>query len=269
MTPTATIVDSYRLSHMQQGMLFHHLLAPNAGADIEQMIIDLPELLDLPAFAQAWQTTMQQHEVLRTAFRWEGLPEPRQDLYDEVTLPLQEHDWRTLAADELGRRFQTWLAADRSAGFALDQPPLARLNLFHLAGATARVVWTFHHILLDGRSFPIVLRDLFTVYEAVRAGQTVTLAPTTPYKQFVEWLHAVDLAPAESFLAATATWIYRSDTVGDRYIGHGTGRCQRLRRRRELALRRVDQRSARAGKTSRRHHEHAGARRVGAAAQPV
>ena len=199
MIRTATVVDSYRLSPMQQGMLFHHLFAPDSGADIEQMIIGLPEPLDEAAFQAAWQATMARHEVLRSAFRWEGLAEPVQDVYEEAPLPLQTHDWRQLEESEQSERFKAWLATDRTAGFDVASPPLARLTVFRLDDARTRVVWTFHHLLLDGRSFPIVLKDVFAVYEAARAGEELALPPATPYKDYIEWFHNLDLGPAETY----------------------------------------------------------------------
>ncbi|MCA9985188.1 MAG: hypothetical protein KDE59_12865, partial [Anaerolineales bacterium] len=199
MIRTATVVDSYRLSPMQQGMLFHHLFAPDSGADIEQMIIGLPEPLDMAAFETAWQATLARHEVLRSAFRWEGLAEPVQDVYDEVPLPLTEHDWRALDESEQNEQFKAWLAADRTAGFDVALPPLARLTVFRLADDQTRVVWTFHHLFLDGRSFPIVLKDVFAVYEAARSGEELELPPATPYKDYIDWFHNLDLKPAERY----------------------------------------------------------------------
>ena len=203
MLRTTTIVDSYRLSPMQQGMLFHHLYAPNSGADIEQMILSLHEPLNTEAFLIAWKATMQRHEVLRSAFRWEGLTEPMQDVYDEVELPFMIHDWTDLDATEQQKRFKSWLAADRTEGFDVAQPPLARLNVFYLSDNQIDVVWSFHHLFLDGRSFPIVLKDVFTVYEAACKGERYLLPPSTPYRNYIEWFHNLDMAPAETYWRQT------------------------------------------------------------------
>src|SRR5262245_26862749 len=92
-----SLVESYPLSPMQQGMLFHSLYAPQSGVDIEQMIIDLPENLNIPAFKQAWHRLVQQHPVLRTSFHWEGLKEPRQEVQPQANLPFEQHDLRALA----------------------------------------------------------------------------------------------------------------------------------------------------------------------------
>ena len=65
--------DSYPLSPLQQGMLFHALWEKGSGVDIQQIVIDLPETLDLDKFKRAWSRIITRHSVLRTSFRWDSL----------------------------------------------------------------------------------------------------------------------------------------------------------------------------------------------------
>ena len=102
---------------MQQGMLFHSLYAPQSGVDIEQMVIGLNENLNVSAFEEAWQRVVERHPVLRTSFRWEGLDEPCQDVYRQVSLLLTQQDCQGLSAQEQKRRLETYLQSDRRRGF--------------------------------------------------------------------------------------------------------------------------------------------------------
>jgi hypothetical protein len=63
-------------------------------------------------------------------------------------------------------------------GIDLAEAPLFRLHLFHLSDDDHRLVWTFPHILLDGGSFPGVVREVFTAYEALGRGEAP--APSGP-----------------------------------------------------------------------------------------
>ena len=74
-----------------------------------------------------------------------------------------------------------------------------RIAIFRLDEAEYAVVWTFPHILLDGRSFPIVLGEVFGVYDAVRRGETLELPRPRPYREHVQWLARQDWSGAESF----------------------------------------------------------------------
>lgn len=193
------IVAAYPLSPLQQGMLFHHLYAPQSGADIEQMVIRLPETLNIPAFEQAWQRLVERHAVLRTSFEWAGLDEPRQRVHCRANLTVEQQDWRGGAAQAQEDRLAAYLQADRRRGFELTEAPLMRLALFRLGEADYQCVWTFHHILLDGRSLPIILRELFAFYEACDHNQKLYLEPPRPYRDYIEWGQQHDPAQTEEF----------------------------------------------------------------------
>ena len=68
------------------------------------------------------------------------------------------------------------LDSERARGFDLDQAPLLRLTLLRTGEHTYGFIWSFHHLLLDGWSLPLVLREVFTLYEGLRTGQAVELA---------------------------------------------------------------------------------------------
>jgi myxalamid-type nonribosomal peptide synthetase MxaA len=77
------------LSPMQQGMLFHSLVAQEPGVYVQQHLSTFHEALHIDAFIRAWERVVARHSLLRTAFRWEGLDEPLQDVYDHIPLPLE------------------------------------------------------------------------------------------------------------------------------------------------------------------------------------
>jgi NRPS condensation-like uncharacterized protein len=168
-------------------MLFHSLYAPQSGVDIEQMVIGLHENLNISAFEQAWQHVIQRQPVLRTSFHWTGLDEPRQTVHGQVNLLLTRQDWRELSAQEQERRLAAYCQADRRRGFNLSEAPLMRLALFRLGEADYHCIWTFHHILLDGRSLPLILRELFAIYETFGHSQDLQLVPPRPYRNYIDW----------------------------------------------------------------------------------
>ncbi|MFT3774240.1 MAG: amino acid adenylation domain-containing protein [Minicystis sp.] len=191
--------DSYPLSPMQEGMLFHTLYAPRAGVDIEQMVCVFREALDAPRFRAAWDRVVAARPVLRTAFRFQDLDEPQQDVHRHVEVPWVEHDLRGLSSDDQEAQLRAFLADDRRRGFDLATPPLLRLALFRTNEAEYRFVWTFHHILLDGRSFPLVIQDVFAAYEALGEGREPALPERRPYRHFIEWLRRRDEGASDGF----------------------------------------------------------------------
>lgn len=194
-----TLEASYQLSPMQQGMLFHSLYE-QSGVNIEQMICRVHEHLNFSAFEQAWQRVIERHAVLRTSFCWDA-NEPQQYVHRQVKLSLEQQYWCGLSAKEQQERLQTYLQLDRRQGFELTEAPLMRLALFQLSESDYQCVWTFHHALLDGRSLPLILQEVFAFYDALCHGDDLQLEqPTTScYRHYIEWLQQQELSKAETF----------------------------------------------------------------------
>jgi natural product biosynthesis luciferase-like monooxygenase protein len=190
------VIEAYPLSHVQEGMLFHHLEG-RRGVYLEQIVGVLMEDVDPAAFEEGWRRVQARHAQLRVGFRWEGLPQPVQDVHEEVPFPFHFEDWRGEASPE--DRLRSFLRRDRKEGFDLRRPPLMRVSLFRLADAEYRFVWTFPHLLLDGRSFPRVIEEAFAFCQALRDGEQLVLPPPPPYRRYVEWLRDRDASADEAF----------------------------------------------------------------------
>ncbi|HEX2271663.1 MAG TPA: amino acid adenylation domain-containing protein, partial [Pyrinomonadaceae bacterium] len=196
------IEDSYPLSPTQQGMLFHHLFAPDSRAYFEQISWSLHGDLDVPALRRAWERTIQAHPILRTAFAWEGLDQPLQIVRRRAQFSLAQHDWRELSNAEQATRLALYLQEDRDRGFDLAEPPL-RFSLIRMDDETSQFIWSYHHILLDGWAVMLVLKEVFNLYEAYRQGTDVALQPRRPFKNYISWLERQDLSKAEAFWRRT------------------------------------------------------------------
>jgi amino acid adenylation domain-containing protein/non-ribosomal peptide synthase protein (TIGR01720 family) len=193
------VVDLFHLSPMQQGMLFHILYAPNTDVYLGQFSCALQGDLDADALAVAWQQTLDRHEVLRASFIWENLDEPLQLIHENVCVSLEQHDWRGLPDDEEAERWDAFLTRERQRGFNLSTPPLMRLALVRLGSDSYRFVWTHHHLLLDGWSGALLLREVFNAYETLRRGEQVRAEPRRPFRDYIAWLDRQDLSKAEAF----------------------------------------------------------------------
>jgi amino acid adenylation domain-containing protein len=192
-SPRMTTIDEYGLSPMQQGMLFQHLAAEHSGVDVEQLVISYKEGPDVAVLERAWQAVVEKHPVLRTSFRWDGLLEPIQQVHDELLVRIEQHQ----ACDEA--TFLAFLAADRRRGIDLRQPPLMRLTLFGSGAGPMRLVWTLHHILMDGRACVIVLNEVEQCYDDLLNGIQLERSPGLPYKPYTEWVKQLDLSDANDF----------------------------------------------------------------------
>jgi amino acid adenylation domain-containing protein/non-ribosomal peptide synthase protein (TIGR01720 family) len=189
------VLDTYELSPMQQGMLFHAVSASDRGVDIEQIVVSLDAPLDLDRFADTWRAISARHPILRTRFRWSDVAEPRQEVLARADIPTTIADWQTFSHEDAEARFAAQLATDRATDFDLARAPMMRLFVARFPGGATRVLWTFHHALLDGRSFAVVLREWFALYGDANAA----LAPARPYRDYIDWRRTLDTAAAEAY----------------------------------------------------------------------
>jgi amino acid adenylation domain-containing protein len=198
---TGNIETAYPLSPLQQGMLFHSLGAPGSAVYVIQVRCEVRGALRIDAFYQAWQRVLDRHQALRAAFVWEGVDQPMQVIGRRVRLPFHYHDWRGMPEAAQQRRLDRWMERDRAGGFTLSRAPLMRVLLVRLDADRYEIVWTYHHLVCDGWSRPILLGEFWRCYAAFSAGHPVQLAPPRPYSQYIAKLPR-DLSQAERFWRA-------------------------------------------------------------------
>ena len=197
-TPRQSVEDIYPLAPTQEGMLFHTLHSPEHGVYLTQYTC-LLRGLDLGLFTAAWQRVIDRHPALRTAFVWRSTAKPMQVVGRSVELPLEERDWRHLTAEQREVELEAYLAADRSRGFEPNRAPLTRLAAMRIGTGAYRLVWSFHHLILDGWCRAIVLSEVLAAYGALAGGSELRFARPRPYRDYIWWLQRQDLVQAEAF----------------------------------------------------------------------
>ncbi len=193
------IEDSYPLSPMQQGMLFQHRLDREAGAYVLHTKVSLHGEIDLPAYQKAWDAVIARHSILRAGFRWEGLDEPLHEIHSSVDLKIELHDWREFTPSNQTRKLNEFLVGDRKQGFDLTAPPLMRLTLFRLKDSDYALIWTFHHMIIDGRTTYTLLEEVYLFYNAFREGRSLQLERPIPFRNHIDQLQQLDFTKAETF----------------------------------------------------------------------
>jgi len=191
--------ETYPLSPLQEGMLFENLVNIGTDVDIQQIICSIHERLDVGAFQRAWARVVQRHAVLRSKVEWAEISEPRQIVIPEVSFKGECFDWKHLSTHEQEESLETYIQKDRAQGFDIGQVPLMRLAIFELGTEEYKFIWTFHHILMDGRAFPLILEEVFTFYEAFIENRDIELDDPRPYRDYIMWVGERDLAKDEKF----------------------------------------------------------------------
>ncbi|HEY2392079.1 MAG TPA: amino acid adenylation domain-containing protein, partial [Candidatus Angelobacter sp.] len=199
MKPSISMEDVYELSPLQAGMLFDSVYGAERPMYVVQLQLAISGEVNVTCLSKAWQRTAQRHPILRTSFHWRGLGKPAQVVHSARKAAIEMHDLRSLDQASQTVEIQKFCDADRARGFDLSRAPLARLSLLHLGQETWRLVWTFHHLIMDGWSWSPVLQEFFLCYDALCRGQEPSLPEVVPYRDYIRWLRGQDHDAAETF----------------------------------------------------------------------
>ncbi|MEA5557996.1 amino acid adenylation domain-containing protein [Nodularia spumigena] len=189
------IENIYPLSPMQQGMLFHTLLTPQVGVYVPQVCLYLEERLDINALQTAWNQVVENHAALRTAFYWEQRDKPFQVVFKQVEIPWNFIDWQGISEAEIKVKLEEYLQGDRTLGFDLKQPPLMRFTLIQLSDIKYILIWTQHHLILDGWSSALVIKQVWQNYY----NSPFYYPNSRPYIDYISWLQQQDKIAAKQF----------------------------------------------------------------------
>lgn len=196
------IEEIYRLSPMQSGMLFHSLLhTDSAPPYIAQFNCTIQGSLDPKTLEMAWSFLKSHHAVLRTAYVWNGVDEPLQIVCTADSSPVRWTilDWSAYPSEMAQEKLNELLEKDRTTPFHLTEPSPMRFIFIKLGGGRIHFAWTHHHILLDGWSLAILLKQSFAAYQSLFLGTTIEIQTGPAYKQYIQWISEKTTDEAERF----------------------------------------------------------------------
>ncbi|GHE06682.1 condensation domain-containing protein [Streptomyces alanosinicus] len=198
---TGAVEDVHPLAPPQAGVLLRCLTEPEPGLYVVQMRFELTGAVHVGRLQAAWTEMVRRHPVLRSAVVWEGVSHPVQVVVPPsgLTVPVDVFDVRDVAAGDRAAAVQDILREDRVRGFDLTRAPLMRVLLVQLGEQLWEMVWTHHHVILDGWSAAHVVAELWQCY----GGHD---APAAKRPAFRDYTAAVAAKAALSREANTRYW---------------------------------------------------------------
>ncbi|WP_330333166.1 amino acid adenylation domain-containing protein [Streptomyces sp. NBC_00536] len=197
----ANIADVYPLAPLQEGLLFHHLLADGGGDDAYVMpfVMEFSSRERLDAFLDGLQKVIARHDILRTGIVWDGLTEPVQVVWREAELPVHE-----VVLDPENSDLADQLLTGVGLSMNLDRAPLISTHVAPVADDERWVALVrMHHIVQDHTALEVVLGEL----DAFLTGRGGELPEPLPFRDFV--------AQARSGADSGAHEEYFTELLGD------------------------------------------------------
>ncbi|MFJ9377999.1 non-ribosomal peptide synthase/polyketide synthase [Streptomyces sp. NPDC101455] len=192
------VEDVLPLGPLQEGFFFHALVdGAELDAYVVQQVIELSGPVDGTLLREAAQRLVDRHAPLRACFRQTPDGRPVQLIASGLELPWREVDLAAQDDTTVRRTLAEAVAADeRAHRFDLARPPLIRCALIRFGEDRSRLVLTFHHIVADGWSLPVLHRELLALY-----GENPTPLPeVAPYRGYLRRIAGADRE------AARAAW---------------------------------------------------------------
>ncbi len=178
----------YSLTPMQDGLLFHNLSQPLSETYIVKYVVDIACNIHFPALEDAWNFVLEKHPMLRAVFKKE------QSYYiEKASPPFIKYIDKTKKSSEGCNSLNTKLSSTVSLNKKLP------LLLIKLEDKKFQLIWTHHHIFLDGWSVRLVLEDLFDFYKQKVEDSFFSLRPSVPFYKYVDWIKEQDMEEAQHF----------------------------------------------------------------------
>ncbi|HYF81964.1 MAG TPA: amino acid adenylation domain-containing protein, partial [Clostridia bacterium] len=178
------VEDIFALTPLQQGMLFHYLKDTGSNEYIEQLSLRLKGTIDAGAVKRAWDHVVQCNEMLRTVYKWEKLEAPVQIVQREYEVPVRYIE--ITEKDEAEKLIKEIREKDKEEGIDIGTEPF-RITVAKLSEDEGEMIITNHHMLYDGWSSGIIVKEFIEAYESILEGKAPIKRVKPRFKEYVKW----------------------------------------------------------------------------------
>lgn len=186
------VKDIYPLSPLQEGILFHYLMDRKSGAYFEQAFMNIQGEIDLDLWEKSFNRLVERYDILRTIFNYKRVKVPQQVVLKRRETKINFEDRSYLSQDDKALFFKDFRKLDRLRGFNLERDIPMRISIIRISDQSHYIIWSFHHIIMDGWCLGILIKDLLYIYKQLKKGQAINLPAEIPYSTYIKWLGTQD-----------------------------------------------------------------------------
>ncbi|WP_432409136.1 non-ribosomal peptide synthetase [Wukongibacter sp. M2B1] len=177
------VEDIQTLTPLQEGMLFHYLRSKESRQYLEQMCLNLSGIIDIKNIKETFSFLQRENEILRSVFRWENMERPVQIILKEHPLEFCEYDLTAIPLNKIEDKLEEIKENDRNENLDIEVQPF-RITLCKIAEDSIEMIISFHHILYDGWSNGIIIKEFSDIYNCLCQELEPSIKIKTRYREF-------------------------------------------------------------------------------------
>ncbi|WP_026475901.1 non-ribosomal peptide synthetase [Alkaliphilus transvaalensis] len=191
------VEDILSLGHMQSGMLYHYLLDKDPNEYFQQLELIIGGFLDYDLFEKTWEILVANNEMLRAVYRWQQVEKPIQVVLKEVSIKIEYKDFSN--DTDTKESIKEIKVKDKQNKFNLEVGPLLRVYVCKIEEERHSVIISNHHIIYDGWSTGILLKECFQIYDELLNGRKWPIYHKAKFKEYLKWLNKRDMTQYSNF----------------------------------------------------------------------
>lgn len=194
------IEDVYPLTPLQKGMHFHWIAEPDSDSYFQQTSCRIVGALNIEILEKSFKRIIERHPVLRSVFLDDLAADPIQIILAESKQPVRYHDLRNICTPENKTAvLEEFRRRDVDQKFRLDQGELFRINVFHIGQDKYQLLWSHHHIIMDGWCLGLIVNEFLAVYKTLMHGCELIHSVAPGYDTYLHWLNSRDTTQSLHF----------------------------------------------------------------------
>ncbi|WP_340019603.1 HAD-IIIC family phosphatase [Paenibacillus sp. FSL H3-0457] len=196
----ANVEDIIPLTQMQEGLLFQSLINPEKNLYYEQVGFKISGIINVEIFKKAWNFVVASNEMLRAIFRWENISIPVQIILKEAEIDINTFELVHFSKEEdIQQKIEKIVIEDRKKGINFNYHPF-HITLCEYKKDKALMIISSHHVLYDGWSNSILIREFLDIYEKFLQGENVEVPlKKNKYKEYIRWLSNRDRSSEKKY----------------------------------------------------------------------
>ena len=191
------IENIYSLTPLQEGMLFHNLYNKNSTDYVIQSVFSVDYELVSQYIEMALELLSKRFSVLRTLFFYQKIDRPQQIVLKERLIEFECINYSSYSSDRLKEQIDNVVKSDLNRNFDLQRDSLLRVKYIKIPNKKSKIIWTMHHIIIDGWCMNILFNKFIEYYTRLFDGENrknimdvieKELSVSPSYSDYIKWL---------------------------------------------------------------------------------